>query len=124
MSFGLSITRKIKPFVPNSTTSLKNSEEGSLWMENKDLKQRLEKRHGAKRLEAIALQDKNKSLMTALQLLNGKMANKHSNLHMDESLGYPVQQDSEWNQITGKKKQNNAIDTIFLLLNYYQVYQC
>ena len=76
MSSGLSITRKIKPFVPNCTTSLKNSEEGSLRMENKDLKERLEKRHGAKRLEAIALQDKNKSLMTALQLLNGKLKRK------------------------------------------------
>ena len=42
-------------------------------MENKDLKQRLqdlEKRYDA-RQEAKALQDENKSLITALRLLNG-----------------------------------------------------
>ena len=92
-------------------------------MENNDLKQRLqdlEKRHDALRLEAKALQDENKSLITALRLLNGEIEkeNNHVNLHTDESLGDPVQQDSEWNQVTskkrkrqGKKNQNNDIDT-------------
>jgi len=57
----------------NSTTLSKTSEESSLQMENKDLKQRLqdlEKRHDALRLEAKALHDENKSLITALRLLN------------------------------------------------------
>ena len=92
-------------------------------MENNDLKQRLqdlEKRHDALRLEAKALQDENKSLITALRLLNGEIEkeNNHVNLHTDESLRDPVQQDSEWNQVTskkrkrqGKKNQNNDIDT-------------
>ena len=71
-------------------------------MENKDLKQRLqdlEKRHDALRLEAKALHDENKSLITALRLLNGEIEkeNKHSNLHTDESLGDPVQQGVEVN---------------------------
>ena len=71
-------------------------------MENKDLKQRLqdlEKRHDALRLEAKALHDENKNLITALRLLNGEIEkeNKHSNLHTDESLGDPVQQGVEVN---------------------------
>ena len=107
----------------NSTTPLKTSEESRLQMENKDLKQRLqdlEMRHDALKQEAKALQDESKGLITALRLLNSEMEkeNKHSNLHTEESLGDPVQQDSEWNQVTskkrkrqGKKNQNNAIDT-------------
>ena len=60
-------------------------------MENKNLKQRiedLEKRHDALRLEAKALQDENKSLITALRLLNGEFEkeNRSSNLQADESL--------------------------------------
>ena len=106
----------------NTTTPSKTSEGNSLQMENKNLKQRLEdlgKRHDALRLEAKALQDENKSLITALRLLNGEIEkeNKSSNLHADESLEDPVQQDSEWNQVTskkrkrqGKKNQNNDSD--------------
>ena len=109
--------------IKNSTTPSKTSEESSLQMENKNLKQRLEdleKRHDALRLEAKALHDENKSLITALRLLNGEIEkeNKRSNLHVDESLGNPVQQDPEWNQVTSKKRkrqgeknQNNDIDT-------------
>ena len=103
-------------------TPSKASEGNSLQTENKNLKQRLEdleKRHDALRLEAKTLQDENKSLITALRLLNGEIEkeNKCSNLHADESLGDPVQQDSEWNQVTSKKRkrqgeinQNNDID--------------
>ena len=106
----------------NSTTPSKILEQSSLQMENKDLKQRLqdlEMRHDALRLEAKALHDENKSLLTALRLLNGKIEkeNKDSNLHTDESLGDPVQQDSEWNQVTSKKwkRQGKGTKTTSLI---------
>ena len=91
----------------------KASEGNSLQTENKNLKQRLEdleKRHDALRLEAKTLQDENKSLITALRPLNGEIEkeNKCSNLHVDESLGDPVQQDSEWNQVTSKKRKRQG----------------
>ena len=97
----------------NSTTPSKTSEESRLQMENKDLKQRLqdlEMRHDALKQEAKALQDENKSLITALRLLNSEIEkeNKHSNLHTEESLGDPVQQDSEWNQVTSKKRKRQG----------------
>ena len=44
--------------------------------------------------------------------------NKYSNLFTDESLRDPIHQDSEWNQVTSKKRkrqgnknQSNEIDT-------------
>ena len=79
-------------------------------MENKDLKQRLqdlEKCYDALKQEAKALQDENKSLITALLLLNREMKkeNEHSNLHTNKSIGDPVQQDSEWNQEKSKKRK-------------------
>ena len=50
-------------------------------MENKNLKQRLqylEKRHDAMTLEAKAQQDENKSLITALRLLNGEIEKENN----------------------------------------------
>lgn len=84
----------------NSTTLSKTSEESSLQIENKDLKQRLqdlEKHHDALRLEAKALHDENKSLITAFPLLNGEIEkeNKHFNLHTDESLEGREQQPTQ-----------------------------
>ena len=82
-------------------------------MEKKDLKQRLqdlERRHDALRQEAKAIQDENKSLITALRLLNSDIEkeNTHPNLHTEESSEDSVQHNSESIQVKSKKSKRQG----------------